>query len=130
MMYTVARNNFETVFTNNVRNITRKQYIECVFFKPRNTEDASVPVDLQLQWYFENWGTMAYEGFVAKQVDQDMKISRGIWYYGLDDQHGSSSHLFSVRCNLIAMAWMMGNDFPSDYCCRDTKEFIISFMRA
>lgn len=59
-----------------------------------------------------------------------MNISRGIWYYDLDDQHGFSCRLLTVRYNLIAMAWVMANNFPSDVCLPGASRFVNAFVEA
>jgi hypothetical protein len=74
---------------------------------------------------------MAADRFVAKHDDQDMKISRAIWYYGLDFEHSFSRYHESIRWNLVAMAILMVNNFPSEYCpAADTKRFVLAYFEA
>ncbi|KAI2482552.1 hypothetical protein Ptr902_04868 [Pyrenophora tritici-repentis] len=125
-----ATKNLDTVFAIVPDSIVHKPDINYVLYKQRQTETSSVPEDLQLAWYCKNFGEMARQGFVAKQTDQDMNIARGIWFYGLDPEHSFSRHHTVTRYNLIAMAWVMANDFPPDVCTPETQQFILAFVRA
>ncbi|CAA9962627.1 hypothetical protein PTMSG1_06001 [Pyrenophora teres f. maculata] len=145
-----ASKNLDTIFAIVPDSIVRKPHINFVFYKQSETETSSVPEGLQLTWYCKNFGEvpsslhswyellltahcyiqMARQGFVAKQNDQDMDSSRGIWFYGLDPEHSFSCYHRVTRFNLIAMAWVMANDFPPGVCSPETQRFILTFVRA
>ncbi|KAH7093555.1 hypothetical protein FB567DRAFT_587984 [Paraphoma chrysanthemicola] len=126
----IVRSNLAITFQLVPNDIVRTSNIRFIYFDQRHTKFPTVPVDLQLEWYLENYVAMAQEGFVAKQEGQNPKITRAIWFYGVDDHHSFSRQKRAVRANLLGMAYVMANKFPRTICNPETERFVLAFVGA
>jgi hypothetical protein len=53
-----------------------------------------------------------------------------MWYYGLDDQHSFSRHHRVTRHNLVPMAYAMANNFLTNICPPEIRQFVLAFVDA
>ncbi|EFQ90265.1 hypothetical protein P3342_002333 [Pyrenophora teres f. teres] len=118
-----ASKNLDPIFVIIPDSIVRKPHINFVLLQAGRNRNLVCPRGLAAD-------VMARQGFVAKQNDQDMDSSRGIWFYGLDPEHSFSCYHRVTPFNLIAMAWVMANDFPPGVYSPETQRFILIFVRA
>lgn len=53
-----------------------------------------------------------------------------MWYYGLDGQHSFSRHHRITHHNLVPMAYAIANNFLTNICSPETRQFVLAFVDA
>ncbi|KAI4907183.1 hypothetical protein J4E90_009685 [Alternaria incomplexa] len=126
-----AKANLDVIFSAVHGSVIRKPNINGIYFQPSQAVITCAPHDLQLEWLFKNYNSLALTSFDVTST-QDPHLIRGLWFYALDPEHSFAQYYKMTRYNLVGMAYVWSLDFPADLCGPgdEVREFVHGFIDA
>lgn len=109
-----------------------KPTIKDVYFHPEKLVLPTIPRDLQLEWFFKWYNEIGRWKYTVYRDLQDFPITRGIFYYGLDEKRAFTHHFRNIRYNVVMMVLAVATDFQ---CAKfksypQIHDFVWTFLMA